>query len=255
MRVLIRWGPLALVALVLGLTGCGSITGTDEIDELETQNAQLQATIVHLGTPASTIDALYALATQNFALQIAVGEQQGTTRALQQTVSGAGITNNASGFPPTATVPAAPPGDQALALPTPPPTSPLAVQQTTFTQTVTATGRDDLDCPTGITAVFEPAVDTIYVITHVNTLRAGSVISARWFANGQLFFDDVQCWVPEQDWENICAYCSIVPDAATFPTGSWDVELMLNNQRLTQARFQVVDSAGLTTPEAGMNDS
>jgi hypothetical protein len=119
--------------------------------------------------------------------------------------------------------------------------------QTSFSQTVTATDRDSMDCPVGVTAIFAPTEDTIYVFTRINYLPSGSRISARWTANSQLFFDDVNCWTPNQDYRDICAYCSLTPDAgATFESGDWSVDLLLNDQLMAQARFQVSGEASST---------
>jgi hypothetical protein len=102
-----------------------------------------------------------------------------------------------------------------------------------------ATGiRDEDGCASGPTTVFDAAETEIFVVTTINNLQAGATFSARWLANGSLF-EDQTCWVPTEDWPMVCAYCSIVPDAATFEGGSWSVELLLDGQLMSQAQFQV----------------
>ena len=247
----LRYGlPLLLVALLL--VGCDNVTGGTQIEELETQNAQLQATIAELGTPVMTITALQGMATQNQSLQIEISNQQGTARAAEATLSvlqgGGGVVLG----PPTNTPISAPPGDGppplSTATPTQQPAQTAAVTLTpvnsgvTFTNTVMATDRDSEDCPVGITTSFDANAEAIYIITRISTLRTGWILGARWYVNERLFLDDVRCWVPDEDWTNICAWCSIVPDEAGFETGAWRVEMFLNGQEMAEASFDVINA-------------
>ena len=242
MRVFTRVVPLALIGLGLALSACGAITGDAEIAQLETRSAQLQGTIDVLGTPALTMAALEAAATQNAVLQAQLSQAQNEALAAKATLTVLQLTGgDAAAVQPTALAQAVPLGDQPSGLPTDIPTPPGA--QTSFTQTVTSTGRDDMDCATGVTSIFETAEDTIFVVTRVDFLPAGSTLGAQWMANGSLFFDDRQCWIPDQDYFDICAYCSIVPDGPTFEAGSWSVALLLDGQLMSQIPFQVVDSS------------
>lgn len=250
--LLTRLTPLALLILVPALAACDSITGQAEIADLETQNAQLQGTLNVVGTPMATVAALEAAATQNVLLQVQIGQAQGTALAAQLTLAGV-QSSGGGGLQPTS-IPAAPPGDQSPLQPTTLPTP--STSQTRFTQVVTATGLDGDDCATGITAAFDQMTPTIYVNTEIDFLPSGAVFGARWTANGTLFFDDSQCWIPDRDWYGICAYCSIVPDdpAAGFTTGSWTVELLLDGQVLAQTQFEVTASTS-ATPEASTDTS
>jgi hypothetical protein len=261
------WLPVfGILAVLLG--ACGAFSGGANVNDLETRNAQLQSTIESIGTPAATLAALKMTADRGIVLQAELANIQGTALALQATLAvvqggGAGIV----AAPTSAPAPAVP-GGQAPAGQAPtqidpasaagggqPGVTPAASSGTTFSQTTTATDRDSQDCPLGATSVFDATEDTIYVITRVSELRAGSTLSARWLNNGQVYFDDTECWIPDQDWFNICAYCSIVPDEATFPTGSWSVELLLDGQLMSQAQFQVTDNSGtddtMSDEEAG----
>jgi hypothetical protein len=148
----------------------------------------------------------------------------------QPTSPAIGVTPNTN---PSVTTPPA-------ALTPAPTTNPGA--QTQFTQTVMANGRDQYDCPQGVMSVFPPATSAIYVITRVNVLKTGSTLGARWTVNGDVFYDDVECWIPDQDWYDICAYCSIVPDGDAFESGQWTVDLTLDGQTMAQARFVVGES-------------
>ncbi|MCD4686278.1 MAG: hypothetical protein K8S97_10115, partial [Anaerolineae bacterium] len=66
---------------------------------------------------------------------------------------------------------------------------------------------------------------------------------ARWYVNGQLYFDEVECWIPDEEYRDICAWCAVDPDGPTFPTGIWTVELYLNSQLLSQTRFELTEPA------------
>lgn len=250
------WGAITGLLLILALVGCDTFTGSDQIADLETRNAQLQGTIEVMGTPALTIAALEQSATQYVISQAQLTESavnlleaESTLTVLELTGGGAAVaaapSANGAATPP----PAAPPGDQPAAVPTP---SPSATQQvTTFSGTVIATGLDDADCPVGTSSTVDNTTPELYVNTRIDRLFANSQISARWYVNGELYFDDVQCWIPEQDWVNICAYCSVAPDGETFPVGSWTAELYLDGQLMSEVRFQVFDSAAAPADDSG----
>lgn len=251
MRVATRLaGGLFLFSLLLALAACGTLTGSDEIADLETQNAQLQGTIEVLGTPQLTIEALALAATQNerhivqlTQAQFELFQANSTLTVLELTGGIPGAAPPAAAALPAATAaPAAPPGDQAVVLPTPT-TSPTRVP-TTFSGTVIGTGLDDDDCATGVAARFDVTnLTRLFVDTRIDYLPAGSLVGARWYVNGQLFFDEVECWIPQEDYYDICAWCAIDPDGPTFPTGIWTVELYLNNQMLSQTRFELIAPA------------
>lgn len=241
---LYRIGLAALLGGML-LSACGAFSGGPSVSDLETQNAQLQATINQMGTPAATLAALEMTADRGVVLQAEANNAAATAVAAQATLTmlqlgGSGLVQ------PTPAPGGGLAGGQAPQAPAGAPT-PAA---SNFSNTTTATDRDELDCPLGETAVFEATEDTIYVITRIANLKAGSTLGARWYANGSLFFDDAQCWIPQRDWVDVCAYCSIVPDGPTFPTGSWMVEMWLDGQLMSQTQFQVIDSTqqGAGTP-------
>ncbi len=257
MRHVYRAGGLAaagLILLILGVSACGPLTQGDELQALETRNAQLQGTIQLMGTPAGTIAALQQAATQSVLFENQLNEARGTALAVQATLTVLELSGAIPGVGLIATpAPIAPAGDQAAPAGQAETTQAAStpVQQpasgTRFTNTVTSTGRDNLDCPVGITSVFDSTVSTINVVSRITGLKAGSRISAVWRANGSLFFDDQNCWTPNRDWDEVCAYCLITPDGPTFPTGTWTVELLLDGTLVAQSNFQVVD------PQAGMN--
>jgi hypothetical protein len=250
MRLSYRAAGLALIILVL--SACGTVTGGAKIDELETKNAQLQATIDIVGTPVLTIMALEQYATQNVVLQARLSQAENESLAARATLT---VLELSSGMAVAQPTPAAPdiaaaaggaqPQNQQTPFPAeavPVPTGTGSASLTQFSNTVTASDRDQQDCPLGVASTFSPDTSTIYVNTQINYLPAGSTLSARWTANGQLYFDDVECWIPNQDYFNICAWCSIVPESGLFETGDWSVELLLNGQVMAQTTFQVVDS-------------
>jgi hypothetical protein len=250
---------LALIALLL--SACGTITGGAKIDELETKNAQLQATIDMVGTPVLTIMALEQYATQNVVLQARLSQAENESLAARATLTVLELSGGvvaAQPTPPSPNISVSPnnqtPPDQTTPMPGEPAPALTAEPGNTltqFSQTVTATDLDQQDCAVNITNVFEPTEDTIYVNTQINYLPAGSRIGAQWMANGQLYFDDVECWIPNQDYFDICAYCLITPENGVFEAGSWTVALMLDGQLMSQASFQITDSAlpGEATPE------
>jgi len=239
--------PLALIALALVLSACDTVTGRSDIRALETRNAQLQGTIDVLGTPIMTIVALQQAATQNALLQAQLSQAQNEALAAKATLTVLELSGGIRATPAPAIVV---PGGQAGPIITPALTPGSA--QTQFTNTVTATGHDSQDCPVGISSVFETTTPEIFVNTQINFIPAGSTLGARWMVNGSLFFDDVKCWVPDRDYTNICAWCSIVPDGPAFEAGNWTVELLLNGQLMSQAQFQVASPGGqpsaATTP-------
>ncbi len=240
---------VTLVALALLLAGCDTFTGSDQIAELETQNAQLQGTIQVVGTPVLTIAALEQAATQNVVFQAQLTESAVNLLEAQSTLTvyelgGADAAAAAAAGSGATPVPAAPPGDQPAAVPTPPPSATRSA--TTFSGTVIATSLDSADCPVNTTSRVEYTAQRIYVDTRINLLPAGSQISARWYVNGELFFDDVECWIPNRDWQDICAYCSIQPDGPTFPVGMWSVEMYLNGDLMTETTFETYDPAAET---------
>ncbi len=248
MRTLMRFfGGGALLALLMLLSACGALTGSNDIAALETQNAQLQGTIQMYGTPALTMDALAQAATQGAILRVQLTESAVELLAAQATLTVLQLAGGGAAALPTTPTPPPPalPADGQLPTPTPPPQNPAAPQQTHFTDTVVATGRDELDCPLGVGASFPPTVGELLVNTRIDYLPAGSQIGAKWYANGQLYFDDVNCWTPPQTYENICAYCSIVPNGPAFETGTWRVELYLNGQLMAQTQFRI---EGTPTP-------
>jgi len=247
MRLAYRIAPLALFVLVLGLSGCDTVTGRSDIRGLETRNAQLQGTIDVLGTPVLTIVALQQAATQNALLQAQLSQAQNEALAAKATLTVLQLSGG-GGVRTTPAPSIGVPGGQTGPVITPALTPGSA--QTQFTNTVTATGHDSQDCPIGASSVFDTTTPQIYVDTQINFIPAGSTLGARWTANGALFFDDVKCWIPDRDYENICAWCSIVPDGPAFEAGNWTVELLLDGQLMSQVPFQVASSAG-QYPAAG----
>lgn len=244
MRTVTSLLAVALVGLVLLLSACDTFTGSSQIADLETRSAQLQGTIQGVGTPLLTIAALEQAATQNGVFRAQLTEsavsllQAQSTLTVLQLSGGVGVP--APAFQTTPAAPAAPPGDQGAAVPTPAPTATLT--QSRFTATVLTTELDAQDCPASVMSTFEPATPLIFVNTRIDSLPSGSLLSARWFADGQLFFDDTECWIPDEDYADICAYCSIVPDGETFAVGAWTVELYLDGQLMSQARFEIADA-------------
>jgi hypothetical protein len=253
---------LALLALLL--SACDTISGA-KVDELETKNAQYQATIDAIGTPLLTVIALEQYATQNVVLQARLNQAENESLAARATLTiyelgGAGGLQNTPAAPNVAAVPS---GSQiqpqetpgagggpavaggAAITPTPGTNTTAGNGLTQFSQTVTATDLDSSDCPVGVSSTFDPSEDTIYVNTR---------ISAKWTANGELYLDDTQCWVPNQDYFDICAYCTVTSNGGVFTAGDWTVELLLDGQSMAQTTFEVVDpNAAADTSFEGNN--
>ena len=245
MRMLMRFsGGVALVGLLALLSACGALTGSSDIAALETQNAQLQGTIQMYGTPALTMDALAQAATQGAIWRVQLTESAVELLAAQATLTVLQLGGGGMAALPTTPTPPPPAVSADGQLPSPaPPQNAAASQQTRFTDTVVATGRDELDCPLGINTTFPPNVGELQVNTRIDYLPAGATIGAKWYANGQLYFDDPNCWTPPQTYENICAYCSVQPNGPTFEAGNWAVELYLNGQLMAQTQFLIEEPA------------
>ncbi len=244
------------LVLLFTMTACSTITSDTRIDELETQVAQQKSTLSAMETLSSfgggSGDG--AMATQNAVMADQMAYMQATIAALS---SGGG-----SSFVPQPTPMVANPGGNTVqhtpdagggnvaggGVPggvTPnAQATPMTTTNTTFSQTTTAMGILQTDgCPADRTAVFDTTEDEIFVVTTISNLKAGSTLGARWTANGTVFASDDECWIPGEDWAQVCAYCSIVNETGSFEAGSWTVELTLDSQLMSQAQFQVAAPA------------
>ena len=253
MLVFNRVKSLVVLAAVLVIvaSGCGALPGSTEVSDLETRNAQLQGTIDGLGTPAATIAALAMTADRGMMMQAELSNVQGTALAAQATLT---VQQYGGGASSNVTVPQTP-GDGSAAVPMTPATpgdgstgstGTVSTNGTEFYETTIAGARDAYDCPLNPTTIFDVTDPTIYAIVRVRNLQAGSTISARWFANSALY-EESECWTPTENWDDVCAYCDLGPKETTFETGTWSVEMLLDNERLSQATFQVVDQSGDTS--------
>ncbi len=251
MRMLMRlFGGGALVVLLALLSACGALTGSSDIAALETQNAQLQGTIQMYGTPVLTMDALAQAATQGAISNVQLTASAVELLAAQATLTVLQLAGGGGAALPTTSTPPAPAVSADGQIPSPAPSqNASAPQQTHFTDTVVATGRDDLDCPLDINTTFPPTAGELLVNTHIDYLPAGAQISAKWYVNGELYFDDTNCWTPTQTYENICAYCSVVPNGPTFRAGNWTVELYLNGQMMAQTQFLIEETTANTSSQ------
>jgi hypothetical protein len=266
------WVGLLMVLVAL-LSACDRLTGSSQVGDLETQVFQLEATIDGMGDPA-TIQALQQAATQNVNLQAQLDVVRAEGTATMQMLNGDAI----AALPPAAPdVPGAAaaqtptpagesmasdagdPSDQAAAAaaegsspngapPTrsvPPATSatPPASVQTSFSNTVMSTGVQESDsCSLDRMTVFDTDEDQLFVVTTIRSLKAGSVLEARWTANGAQVYTEAECWKPDADWDEVCAYCEMVPadgSIESFQVGTWAVELWLDGQLRSQARFEL----------------
>lgn len=232
-----------VAVLVIVASGCGALPGSTEVSDLETRNAQLQGTIDGLGTPAATIAALAMTADRGMMMQAELSNVQGTALAAQATLT---VQQYGGGANSNVTVPQTTPIDGGAAVPMTPATpdgsgsGTTSTNGTEFYETTIADARDTYDCPLNSTTVFDTTDTTIYAIVRVRNLQAGSTISARWSANGALY-EESACWTPTENWDDVCAYCDLSPKDVTFETGSWSVEMLLDDERLSQATFQVVE--------------
>lgn len=237
-----KWGfPLLMITASI-LSACDSLSGAADVDDLETKNAQLQATINVMGTPASTIIALQMTADQSMSLNADLANVQGTALAMQSTLTALQL---GGAQPPVNST--SPGGSTPPAIPTG--ASAPAGSGTMFYQTVTARSRDANDCAQEVTTIFNNDEPSIYVVARISNLKAGSTISARWMANGGLYEDSV-CWTPDSDWADVCAYCDVGPSGVAFEPGSWSVEMLLDGQLMSQVEFQVVDASAQPTQPA-----
>lgn len=237
----VRAKVLSLLVGVLALTlsACDTFMDTTSVSDLETEVFQVKATLEEMGQAGTTIAELQLTADNSLVLESERNNAEATAFAAQATLT----SMNRSGVP---VQPEVAGGAGSLPGATPEPgVTPVAggAGGTTFTNTTTTTGiRSQDGCAVDQTAVFDTSENQIFVVTTLTNLQAGSVFGVRWFANGTLFHEEPECWIPTSDWEQVCAYCSIVPDAPdyVFQTGEWSVELLLDGQLYSEAQFQVV---------------
>ncbi|HML24099.1 MAG TPA: hypothetical protein PKD09_20755 [Aggregatilinea sp.] len=258
MLVFNRFKSLAGLAAVLVIvaSGCGALPGNTEVSDLETRNAQLQGTIDGLGTPAATIAALAMTADRGMMMQAELSNVQGTALAAQATLT---VQQYGGATNPNVSVPQTPNNPNG-AVPMTPATpgdgsgggtgGTISTNGTEFYETTISAARDAYDCPLNPTTVFDIADPVVYAIVRVRNLQAGSTISARWSANGALY-EESDCWTPTENWDDVCAYCDLSPKDVTFESGTWSVEMLLDNERLSQATFQIVDNSGTTGDTTG----
>ena len=233
---------LSLLVGVLALTisACDTFMDTTSVSDLETEVFQVKATLEQMGQAGTQIAELQLTADNSLVLESERNSAEATAFAAQATLT----SMNRGGVPSQPNVAG---GAGTLPDGTPEPgVTPLMDEGaggTTFSDTTTAMGvRDQAGCAMDQTTVFDATEDQIYVVTTLNNLQAGSVFGVRWFANGTLNSEEPECWVPNQDWDQVCAWCRIVPNSPdnAFQIGEWSVELLLNGQLYSQAQFQVV---------------
>ncbi len=249
-----------MLALIIVVSGCEALPGSTEISDLETRNAQLQGTIDGMGTPAATIAALAMTADRSMMLQAELSNLQGTALAAQSTLT----VQQLGGGAVAPTQPAGVSGSEMVMGPTGAATPDgggggsgdtgvVSSSGTSFYETTLARSRDSFDCPLNATTSFDTSDTVIYSIVRVSNLRAGSTIGVRWYANGVLV-EEGQCWTPNRDWEDVCAYCDLRPSGTVFEAGSWSVEMLLDGEVMSQASFQVTGSGadmGATGDQGG----
>lgn len=234
-----KWLSLLIGVLVMSLSACDTFMETTSVSDLETEVFQVKATLEQMGQSGTAIAELQLTADNSLVLESERNNAEATAFAAQATLT----SMNRGGAPAQPDVAG---GAGTLPDGTPEPgITPVAGGDggTTFTDTTTAMGvREQDGCAMDQTAVFDTTEDQIYVVTTLNNLRAGSVFGVRWFANGTLYSEETECWVPDRDWDQVCAWCRIVPDSPdnAFQTGDWSVELLLDGQLYSQAQFQVV---------------
>jgi len=230
-----KWLTLLTGVLALALGACDTFTDTTSVSDLETEVFQIKATLGQMGQAGTAIAELQLTADNSLLIESERNNAEATAFAAQATLTslnrgGVPVQPNVAGG--AGTLPGATPE---------PGTTPVGDIGTTLTDTTTATGvRSQDGCALDQTAVFNTSEDQIYVVTTLTDLRAGTVFGVRWLANGTLFHEELECWIPTADWDQVCAYCSIVPNGPSFETGEWSVELLLDGQLYSQAQFQVV---------------
>ncbi len=242
MRVLLALVFLLLIVGALALSSCDTLGSSGDIAPLETRNAQLQGTIDMMGTPMQTVAALQQAATEAVVLEARVAQAEADALAARATLTVLQLTTGggAVAVRPTSAAVELPEGAaSAMEVVTPAPSD----GQTRFSDTVVATARDQNDCAVDPGTSFDASTDELLVVTRIDYLPSGSLISARWSVNGNLYFDDVQCWVPNQNYTDICAYCTVQPEGPAFEPGSWSVEMLLDGQVMSQTQFEIVDSS------------
>ena len=241
-----KWLLLLTGVLTLALSACDAFMETTSVSDLETEVFQVKATLEQMGQAGTQIAELQLTADNSLVLESERNNAEATAFAAQATLT----SMNRGGV---AMQPSVSDNAGAGTLPNGTPESLItpiaggdATTGTTLSGTTTTTGTRQQDgCAMDQTTVFDTSEDQIYVVTTFNNLRAGSVFGVRWMANGALYTEEPECWVPNQDWDQVCGWCSIVPNPTdnVFPAGEWTVELLLDGQVQSQAQFQVMGAA------------
>jgi hypothetical protein len=246
-----------LIVLVLSVSACDTFSGDSNVSDLETEVFHLRGTVDNLQElnvvatqVRAELDGMVARATATGnGMAAGLPQTPMTQPAPAMTAAPSRATSGQPGLTPTgavsdgASVAGGTPATQAAAAAQTPPPDQV---QTSFSQTTTATSvSPDDSCPVGATRVFPADEDQIFVVTTIRNLQAGSTISARWMVNGEEYAYEQNCWTPTDDWDQVCAYCEITSPGSGFTAGDWTVELFLDDNLRSQARFQV------TSPPAG----
>ncbi len=251
-RILPAYGLLVL--MVFALTACGTsdaqLTAIAQHDAASTQIAvlRLEATVAHARMRT----------TQDFALtRVKEVEQDG--KSLRSTLVALGTeidfietwSSDMADLTPQPTAPIA--ANHAAA--------PQARLSVTMAQTaasvrddavaggnqprlediVLASGKDETDCATDRNPRFTPASAEIYVVARAYHIPTGATLSASWQQRGRnVFFYSFQAENPIND---SCIWFSIDQGDAAFVTGTWSVELRLDDSLLAPPLpFQIAEN-------------
>ena len=214
-KLLSRWAPLVIVGFLF--SACGAITGTSEVSDLETRQAQLQGTIEAMGTPAATNSGPATdRRTQHWhSGRSHRGSGDDYCDAEWRSVGSAGtVYPGRNGNPGGCSS-----GRRGQVQATP---DPAMTGSTNLLPVTLAMERDPVDCPLDATSTFDIYEDRIDAMATFTDLHANSVITARWTANGTVV-EDQECWTVEQDWPSVCGYCDFAPPNGMFRLahGAW----------------------------------
>lgn len=255
-RILSAYGLLVLI--VFALTACGAsaaqLTSIAGHEAAGTQIASLRL--------EATIAQARMRTTQDFALT-RVGEVEQDGKYLSATLVALGTDANlietwASGMAAFTPQPARPIAANNLTAPNP--ARPQAQLAATMAQAaasvrdaaargsgphlediVLASGIDETDCAIDRNPRLTPASAEIYVVARAYSIPTGAALSASWRQRGRnVFFYSFQAENPIDD---SCIWFSIDQGDAAFVTGTWSVELRLDDSLLAPPLpFQIVES-------------
>ncbi len=194
-----------------------------------------EQTLVVVGTQESTMMALQATVEAAIPIQtqyVAVMREQDLLLGTQDA-----ILNGTLMSPPTAT---APPARNTTRMSDTTTTS--NINNNDYADTTTASGINDAGCATGRTTTFtfDSPTDgpSVYVVTRARNVSPGTTFQTRWYPTDDPMqpYESIS-WTADAAYPETCVYFWMEPTDITYSSGSWTVELIVNNVAVQSQTF------------------